>query len=181
MSLGVKLVQARGPATQEAVTEAERLQEVRIPDEYRRFLLQESNGGRPEECIFSREDWPQPDEFLGVGPGRGRRSGEDLRALPRPDAVVVPAVRELGRGLVELSLRDEDRGAVLFWFHEEEVDEGEPPTERNLYPIAGGFEEFAAGLRPIDEVDVKIDRSKVEGVWVDPKFAEEMRRKGLMD
>jgi hypothetical protein len=34
MSLGVKLVQARGPATQEAVTEAERLLEVRIPDEY---------------------------------------------------------------------------------------------------------------------------------------------------
>jgi hypothetical protein len=183
MTLGVKLVEARDPATEEAVKEAERLLEVRIPEEYRRFLLQESNGGRPENCLFSREDRPRSgvDEFLGVG----LEGDSDLvtiysRYRDRMPSWCLPFASSGGDWFC-LSLRDEDRGAVLFWFHEEEADEGQPPTERNLYPVAGEFDEFAAGLRPIDEAEVDIDPNKVEGVWVDPKFAEEMRRQGLMD
>jgi hypothetical protein len=96
--MGVNLNERREPATQQAVEEAERLLEVKIPDEYRLFLLQESNGGRPEDCIFTRDEWPQPgvDEFLGVGLGGDSDLVTILRAVQRSDALVVPANRRPG-------------------------------------------------------------------------------------
>lgn len=70
---------------------------------------------------------------------------------------------------------------MFFWFHEEEADEGEPATERNLYRIADGFDDFLDGLVPMHEAEVEIDESQVGRSWIDPEFREEMRRRGLMD
>jgi SMI1 / KNR4 family (SUKH-1) len=182
--MGVNLNERREPATQQAVEEAERLLEVKIPDEYRLFLLQESNGGRPEDCIFTRDEWPQPgvDEFLGVGLG----GDSDLvtiyeRYSGRMPSWCLPIADPAGGDWLCLSLREGDRGTVFFWFHEEEADEGEPATERNLYRIADGFDDFLYGLVPMHEAEVEIDESQVGRSWIDPEFREEMRRRGLMD
>jgi SMI1-KNR4 cell-wall len=181
--VGVKLEERREPATEQAVEEAERLLEVRIPDEYRRFLLEESNGGTPEPCIFWRDEWPRPgvDGFLGVGlDGDADLVHVYEQYRDRMPSWCLPFADSGGDWLC-LSLREEDRGKVLFWFHEEEADEGEPATDRNLYVIEAGFDAFLNGLRPIDDVDVEIDESKVGHVQADPKFYEEMRRQGLID
>jgi hypothetical protein len=51
--------------------------------------------------------------------------------------------------LFALSLRDQDLGSVWFWDHEEEADEGEPPTEDNLTLKAPDWQTFLDSLRPL--------------------------------
>jgi hypothetical protein len=70
---------------------------------------------------------------------------------------------------------------VFFWFHEEEADEGEPATERNLYRIAYMSAASLSVPVPMHEAEVEIDESQVGRSWIDPEFREEMRRRGLMD
>jgi hypothetical protein len=60
-----------------------------------------------------------------------------------------------------LSIESPDFGSVYFWDHEEE--EGEEPTELNLYHVADSFAEFWNRMEPIDpdeylaETDSPID------------------------
>ena len=49
-----------------------------------------------------------------------------------------------------LSLGMPDYGDVYFWDHEQEADEGEPPTEDNLNLVAHSFAEFWYQVEPLD-------------------------------
>jgi hypothetical protein len=174
----VDLTRRHPPATEEALAEAERQLEVRIPQQYRRFLLEESNGGRPEESVFWRGTWPNPgvERFLGVG----REGDADLvrtyeRYRDRMPSWCLPFA-DAGGDLLCLSLRTEDAGAVYFWFHEEEADEGEEATERNLYRITDSFDEFLAGLTPIEEVDLPKPEGKV--LYKDEAFFKRLQEEG---
>jgi hypothetical protein len=79
-----------------------------------------------------------------------------------------------GGNLICLSLREEDRGTVWFWDHEQEAEEGDPPREDNLTMVAESFDEFASRLVAPDDADVP--EPTVREVWVDPKLDEILRR-----
>jgi hypothetical protein len=63
----VRLVERRDPASEEQVAAAERLLEVRLPEQYRRFLVEEANGARPEQnLLHDDESGAGVDEYLGI-------------------------------------------------------------------------------------------------------------------
>ena len=136
------------PATEEEVTEAERLVEVRIPEDYRGFLLGECNGGRPKTNVLDDDDaGVGVDEFLGVGTGGDSdiaRVYETSR--DRMPSWLLPVAHAAGGNLICLSLREEDRGSVWFWDHEVEAEEGREATEENLTRVDDRFSSFVSRL-----------------------------------
>lgn len=61
----------------------------------------------------------------------------------------LPVARDEYGNLYTLSLREKDFGSVWFWDHEEEADEGDPPSEDNIEHRADGWNEFLAGLQHV--------------------------------
>jgi hypothetical protein len=170
------LVERRDPASEEQVAAAERLLEVRLPEQYRRFLVEEANGARPEQnLLHDDESGAGVDEYLGID-----QSGDsDLVVVyetfrDRVPSWLLPVAHAPGGNLICLSLREEDRGTVWFWDHEQEAEEGDPPREDNLTMVAESFDEFASRLVAPDDADVP--EPTVREVWVDPKLDEILRR-----
>lgn len=169
------------PADEATAVAAERRLGRRIPDAYREFLLQERNGGRlvPNVCVLpeARRVGVGVTDFLGVG----RPDETDLVrvAVQYRDRVpddMLPVAHAEGGNLVCLSLSDHDPGAVFFWDHEEEADEGERPTRENLHWIAGSLREFAAALRPMS--DVAAGGPVARDAWTDPELLREVQEPG---
>jgi len=168
-------------ASEQAIAQVERQLEVRLPSGYL-ALLEECNGGAVEQNRFEgSDDAPGASvrHFFGVGRSDDAdlvKNYEDYR--DRVPSWLLPIADDATGNLVCISVRDQDRASVWFWDHEEEAEEGDPPTEDNLHQLADDFEGFLSRLKPLAKEDVP--EPEVEEVWVDPAFAEEMRRRGLM-
>jgi cell wall assembly regulator SMI1 len=137
---------------EEDLTAVERQLGITLPSDYRRFLLTH-NGGHPEPDTFPLSSFTEGDfgvlnRFLGI------REGEydDLvnyytkvfrDRVPRN---LLPIANDPGGNLICLSVSGPDRGKVYWWFHEEEADEGEPPTYRNIYFVADSFNDLLKSL-----------------------------------
>jgi hypothetical protein len=180
--LTVALTKANRPITEAELAAVERSLDVRLPDSYRRFLL-EHDGGEPEDNFFDPAEGAQVeagetgvDAFLSGAEIIEKRTGLYRDRIP---LYMLPVARAAGGDMICLSLRDEDFGAVYLWFHEEEADpdEGEEPGDRNLYSMADDFDAMLERLKPIDELEIDTDVEAAE-VWVDPEFYEEQRRLG---
>ena len=65
-----------------------------------------------------------------------------------------------------LSLRGDDLGAITFWDHEHEAEEGHPPGTDNTTLVAPTFTQFLASVEP--GPDLPADPDAV--VWADPDF-----------
>lgn len=169
------------PADETSVARAERRLGRRIPEEYREFLLHERNGGRPSSNISvlpgARRVGVGVTDFLGVG----HSDDTDLARVSaqyhdRIPADLLPVAHAEGGNLVCLSLGGHDRGAVHFWDHEEEAEEGEPPARRNLHRIADSFRDFAASLRPVS--DAPASEPVARDAWIDPALLRELQEPG---
>jgi SMI1-KNR4 cell-wall len=168
-------------ADEMSVAQAERRLGRRIPEDYRKFLLQERNGGRPAANVSAlpeaRRVGVGVTDFLGVGHPDDTdllRVSEQYR--DRVPADLLPVAHAEGGNLVCLSLGGRDRGAVYFWDHEEEAEEGASPTRENLYRIAESFHDFAASLRPAS--DAPASGPVVRDVWIDPALLRELQEPG---
>lgn len=178
--LNVEFARPCAPASPEALAEAERQLEIRIPEDYREFLLQVCNGGRPDDNIF---EGTEGEISTGVGSffGVGNPEAEDdmIKVYEiykdRVPSWLLPVADTDTGDLICISIRPEDEGAVYFWDHEREAEEGEPATEENLTRLADSFRAFASALRPMTDEDVPPDM-EVKRSWVDPAFLEKMRR-----
>jgi hypothetical protein len=169
------------PADEMSVAQAERRLGRRIPEDYREFLLQERNGGRPAANVSvlpeARRVGVGVTDFLGVGhPDDTDLVRVSAQYRDRVPADLLPVAHAEGGNLVCLSLVGRDPGAVYFWDHEEEADEGAPPTRENLYRIAGSFRDFAASLRPAS--DTPASGPVVRDAWIDPAFLRELQEPG---
>jgi cell wall assembly regulator SMI1 len=116
-----------------------------LPDDYRDYLLSQ-DGGRlmdnneaVKEIFGVRNDapdwanmWDKLDTFHG-----------------RVPAWLLPVAQDEYGNLFAISLRDGDFGSVWFWDHEEEADEGEPPSLENIEPKAPDWNTFLRDLRSI--------------------------------
>jgi hypothetical protein len=169
------------PTDEASVAQAERRMGRRIPRDYREFLLRERNGGRPAANVSvlseARRVGAGITDFLGVGrPDDTDLAGVAAQYRDRVPADLLPVAHAEGGNLVCLSLSGDDPGAVYLWDHEEEAEEGEPPTRRNLHRIAGSFRDFAASLRPAS--DAPAGGPVARYAWIDPAFLRELREPG---
>ena len=141
------------PVAEADVAEAEARMTSSIPPEYRKFLLK-NNGGRPRQpCDFSMRDSSgrnqvgTVDRFLGIDAPEFFNLEHYLQVyqdrIPRNR---FPIAYDPGGNLIVISTSSSDAGSVYFWDHELEAEEGQPPTDKNLYFIAGNFDEFLSNL-----------------------------------
>ncbi len=146
-----------GPRLSESTLQAvEQELGVRLPEDYRKFML-EFNGGRPvPEDSF---DVQQCDQLSGV---------ERFSPIDESDANGVLATRKIMDGrlppdtlaiadapcgdLILLTINGHDVGSVFFWDHEDELISGGPPLYANAHRIADSFSEFFRSLRAVDLV-----------------------------
>ncbi|MCA1612880.1 MAG: SMI1/KNR4 family protein [Acidobacteria bacterium] len=132
---------------------AERRSGRSLPPEYRQFLLTH-NGGRPRQpCDFSMSDsrgvsqTGTVDRFLGVNTPEFFNLEHYLKIYAeRVPPNLLPVAYDPGGNLLCLSAAGEDEGAVYFWDHEFESEEGTPPTRDNLYLVAPSFDQFLTKL-----------------------------------
>jgi hypothetical protein len=136
--------------TNRKIDQAERHLGRPIPPAYRQFLLK-YNGGHPDPSDFrmagGRKGTTQigtVKSFLGINvPEETLNLDYVLETFrDRLPARLFPVARDPGGNLIGISTEGADAGKVYFWDHEREAEEGEPPTDKNLYLIAESFDEF---------------------------------------
>ena len=131
------------PATVELVDRLEQRIGRTLPAAYRDYLLAQ-DGGRLSDnseglkSIFGLGELSKWSSLWHV---------LEVYADRHPPWLLLVADDECGN-LFAISLRDEDLGSVWFWDHEEEGDEGEPPTEDNITPRAPDWVAFLDSLEP---------------------------------
>ncbi len=141
-----------GAATEQDVCAFETSLGVRLPEDYRRFLLKH-NGGRPRPATFrigAAEGESRVHLFLGLHDGPSwaslRRDVETLRhRIPRN---TIPIGDDPFGNSLLLVLQGSRRGELCFWDHE---CEGGPSTWDNVTPVAASFTAFLESLKEFEE------------------------------
>ncbi len=136
----------RGGASAEALEDFERETGVKIPPDYRRFLMAQ-NGGPPVRRNFAYGPGPYQDSvlrhFLGVGCPRSYDVRHFLKVYEaRLPAKTFPIAADEFDNLVLISRERGAANKILFWDHEREL------TGNPLSPIAENLEEFLSVLTP---------------------------------
>lgn len=132
------------PATFDDVARLELQVGVALPGDYKQHALS-TGGGRMQantqavQTIFSLSD---------AAPDWARMSEAVETFQYRVPEWLVPVARDEYGNLFALSVRGNDLGAVWFWDHEEEADEGEPPSTDNISRVAAGWTQFLGALNP---------------------------------
>ena len=129
-----------------------------IPEPYRNFL-QKHNGGVPDLACFAYVDMDYGNPigtyvraFFGVHE-RGSETHDSLSYCAetwlnrnRVPHDLFPVAVDGGGNLILLGAEGEKKGKMYFWDHNWEADDGEPPTYRNVHPLADSFEAFLSML-----------------------------------
>ena len=150
---------------------------LQLPLDYRSFLLN-SNGGDPEPNIVTAGDSNSFDvrTFFGLDD-----TGDSITAAlktyrERVPANCLPIADDNCGNLFVLATEGDTLGAVYFWDHEFEADDGEPARTDNLTLIAESFSDLLARLQPSSIDDVELKPGQVKSVWIDPEFKAKLDR-----
>lgn len=150
---------ASGPLEESIVEEFERLIGSRLPEDYRRFLL-ETNGGPPSSgnrrfAIADNPDFiPEFDEatvdhfhqLVGVSrPSLSLRQVFEITRGRIPAGTVPIATDDMGN-LFLLGIVDPLRDTVFFWDHEAEGFERADDPFHNVGQLTDSFETFINAL-----------------------------------
>jgi hypothetical protein len=128
---------------------------IKLPEEYRHFLLMQ-NGGRPKPAGFDfiggggRQEDSSVKFFLGVYDGEFSNFEDKFRTFKilkrRMPEELVPIANDSFGNYICLAITGKHKGAVFFWDHENEADEGEEPTYANVHLIKPSLQEFLDSL-----------------------------------
>jgi hypothetical protein len=139
-----------GPCTERGLLAFERRVGHELPADYRAFLL-EHNGGVPEATVVETKgvnSLVRRLQGLHKGPSWARLD----KLLETYDGRVPEGLLPIGTdpfgNLYCLGVAGRFRPKVLFWDHEREADEGEPPRRDNLTLVGPSFSAFMRKLRP---------------------------------
>ncbi|MBZ0320168.1 MAG: SMI1/KNR4 family protein [Anaerolineae bacterium] len=145
----VTIHESRPPITDADIQAVEQQLNIKFPDDYRRFLLAH-NGGRPKLGVFLIPDDPIPNQssilnwFYCIDPTDYNydilRNAEIFKDRMPPE--FIPIGEDPGGNQICLVISGEDKGMIFFWDHEQEMDEGEPPTYDNLFFIADNIDDL---------------------------------------
>lgn len=143
------------PLSVEAIRKVEERLGIVLPIDYRSFLL-DHNGGRPRPAVFRFKKSPGRyadscvDWFLAIYDGEHdnfesyyETYKRDQQRLP---AEIVPIAHDPGGNLICIAITGPCNGAVYFWDHENEAEDGQVPTYGNVHLIANSFSEFLSSL-----------------------------------
>ena len=144
--MAVGFSQVAQPATEESIRHLELQIGQSLPPAYAAFLRQHDGG--PLDLNSKAVD-----EVFALG-----EAVPDFASMwsilntyaDRVPAWLLPVASDSFGNLFAVSLRDQDRGTVWFWNHEQEADEGEPPTEDNLTQVGPDWRTFLDSLEPVD-------------------------------
>jgi hypothetical protein len=152
-SVGLQIVDSHEPLSKRQIAGLEKKIGYSLPKEYQAFLEKHNGGYAHGENAFRykykrgpytesrvNELLPVTAEF-GDLPERYLRLSRDGRIPKR----LFPFANDPFGNLICISLAGNDRGAVYFWDHENEPDEGEKEFH-NIHLIADSFGEFVSGL-----------------------------------
>ncbi len=133
------------PSSPEQIARLEERLGRALPADYRDYLLAQ-DGGR----LASNDG--AVDTIFGLGDVPDWASMWDkLDVLKdRMPSWLVPVADDAYGNLYAVSLRPSDFGSVWFWDHEEEADEGQPPSEENISFKAGSWTAFLERLQQVD-------------------------------
>ncbi len=142
--MAVGYVRREPPASPELVAQLEGQLGQALPDDYRHYLLQQ-DGGRLEdntEAVIN---------VFGLGevPDWTNMWHKLETFQNRVPAWLLPVAQDAYGNLFAISHRPSDFGSVWLWDHEEEADEGEPPSEENISFKAGSWTAFLERLQPM--------------------------------
>ncbi len=161
----VKLTEA-SPASKNEIEAFEKVLGVRLPDEYRNFLLSH-NDATPEPNSFPVGS----DNDSGVN--RFVPCSEIVEQMKFVDHVsfkMIPIAEDDCGNYVLLNL--DDSGRIYFWDHEEPYEQIE---------LAPGMNAFLELLEPFDCNSVQLKKGQVISSWIDPEFLKELKEKGEID
>jgi len=148
-----------GPPLVEAdIAALEEELKIKLPDEYRRFLLK-YNGGYPDPSGFGYRSGPYGanvmSEFvsIGTGPFNLRSEFVERKINDKQMADDLMSIGYDGSGdLVCIGLEGNRWGKVYLWNHEEDNTQGEPGCE--IYFVASSFDEFLKRLTISKELPI---------------------------
>lgn len=144
---------------------------LKLPEEYRYFLLL-NNGGEPETNEFdipNQNNSCGVNKFLGVNEIKNEKINLGSRLV---ESALPIAYAECGN-LVCITL-GEKNGEIYFWDHELEANNNELPSWKNMFFLASSFDEFLHSLRKFDPSQIKLEPEQVESVWIDPGFLKDL-------
>lgn len=140
--------------TEQSIAEFEERQGVKIPADYRLFLLQ-NNGGRPRQTDFilsknskaDQVEWGSITRFLGIDVQPTNSLDYVLRIFQnRLPHDLFPIARDPGGNLICMSNSKSKGRKIYFWDHEYEANEGEIPDFKNISLLANNLDEFLNNL-----------------------------------
>jgi hypothetical protein len=128
---------------------------IKLPEEYRRFLLAQ-NGGRPNPAVFDfigdggRSENSRVHFFLSIYDGKYSNFEIvfkifKIRAKRIPTELIPIAHDSFGNQIC-LAISGKHKGAVFFWDHENENPEGNEPWWNNIHLIKPSLQEFLDSL-----------------------------------
>lgn len=131
-----------------------------IPEPYRAFLLSVNGGQLPETATVFRYRLSNGRSvegalraLLGIDAAhefRDLRHHLEIYVVPaRIPRDLYPIGTDYGGNLILMGADGPRLGRIYFWEHELEASDGEPPTERNIFPLADSLESFLQGLKPL--------------------------------
>lgn len=137
----------------------EQFWEIKLPKEYRKFLLTQ-NGGYPDKSIFffkNQNIGSDVQGMLGITPEGGLNLLTEIRTYTgRIPSSTFPIGYDSFGNLILISVKNPDRGKIYFWDHELEADpdQGEVADYSNLTLIADSFDEFINNLKSDEEESI---------------------------
>jgi hypothetical protein len=165
--------------TKQRINEFEQKIKYILPKDYFNFLLK-NNGGKPEMNLCNVKDYKQISVNYFFGLDLKVRTNELNYALSvfnnRIPKGYIPIASAEGGNLICINLAS-DTNTIYFWNHEEESEEGEEPTIKNMYKIADNFTNFLEMLEKFDASKVKVKKDDVVSSWIDPEFLKEIQKK----
>ncbi|MCE7989946.1 MAG: SMI1/KNR4 family protein [Caldilinea sp. CFX5] len=138
--------------TEDAIAAVERQIGVSLPIAYRSFLLR-YNGGRPEPNMFPIQGFYA--DTHGLLEWFFCIAEDDIYDLTENELVyrnrvpsdLLPIATDPGGNLLCLAVKGDRYGRIYFWHHEDEGEEGAPPTYNNVYSVADSFENLLNSLQ----------------------------------
>ena len=154
--MATKIFDSKGKLSGEALERAERAVGQPLPEQYKRFLL-ENNGGYPEPASFkitwSGQPWGDQWDVGSVHYFLPVYEGDDPNFLDyfeiyknRVPEDTIPIAYDPGGNLILLGISGDSRGKVFFWMQDFETDEDRPADYSNVGFVANSFQEFIDSL-----------------------------------
>ncbi|MBK9258449.1 MAG: SMI1/KNR4 family protein [Polyangiaceae bacterium] len=153
----IKVKNPYGPTTREEIQRFEARWKVKLPDDYKLFLL-ESNGGAPTPRTFHVPRWEHEgsalDFFYGIHDRENSSLDEACEAYTdRIPADLIPIAADAFGNNVCIGWKGKRRGKIYFWDHEDELDENGLCRQdyRNVFLVANRLQEFLDKLEELED------------------------------